>query len=143
MFDRKPAPPTTPAPSPSRRLTDTPSDFGTVIGPGLHFKGEVSGDDSIDLAGTLEGSARSTGLVRVRSSGRVVGDISADRLLVEGQVEAATLEAERIEIGVSARVRATVRARSMAMAEGAFFEGNVDIEDSSTPTSFSEKRTRP
>jgi cytoskeletal protein CcmA (bactofilin family) len=142
MFDRKPAPPSTPASSPSRRLTDTPSQYGTVIGPGLHFKGEVSGDDSIDLAGSLEGSARSTGLVRVRDSGRMVGDISAASLVVEGEVEAATLEAERIEIGVSARVRATVRARSLAMAEGAFFEGNVDIEDSRTPTSFSEKRTR-
>lgn len=142
MFDRKPAPPTTPA-SPSRRLTDTPSNFGTVIGPGLHIKGEISGDDSIDLAGTLEGTARSAGLVRVRESGRVAGDISAARLVVDGAVEAGTLEAERIEVGVSARVRATVRARSMAMAEGAFFEGQVDIEDSGTPMSFSEKRTRP
>jgi cytoskeletal protein CcmA (bactofilin family) len=141
MFDRKPAPPSTPG-SPSRRLTDTP-EFGTVIGPGLRIKGEVSGDDSIDLAGALEGSAHSTGLVRVRDTGRVAGDITAARLVVEGEVEASTLKAERIEIGVSARVRATVRARSMAMAEGAFFEGNVDIEDSSTPTSFSEKRTRP
>ena len=115
-------------------------DFGTVIGPGVRLKGDLTGDDSIDLAGTLEGSARSSGLVRVRDSARMVGDLSAARLLVEGEVETATLKAERIEIGVSARVRATVRARSLAMAEGALFEGNVDIEDASTPTSFSEKR---
>jgi cytoskeletal protein CcmA (bactofilin family) len=124
-------------------MTDTPSAFGTVIGPGLHIKGEVSGEDSIDLGGTLEGSARATGLIRIRGTGRVVGEVAAARLVVEGEVEGARLEAERIEIGVSARVRATVRAGSMAVAEGAFFEGSVDMDESRTPTSFSEKRTRP
>ena len=139
MFDRKPDP----APeSPSRRLTDAPIDSVTTIGAGICIKGEVSGDDAIDVVGTLEGSARVTGLVRVRSTGRVVGDIAASRLVIDGEVSAATLEAERIEIGVSARVRATVRARSIAVAEGAFFEGNVDMAGPMTTSSFTEKRTR-
>ena len=116
----------------------------TVISSNIKIKGGVSGDDTIEVFGTLEGTARATGLIRVRNSGRVVGDISASRLVVDGEVEAGTLQAERIEIGVSARVRAALRARSVAIAEGAFFEDNVDMDGpTTTPVSFTEKRTRP
>jgi len=69
--------------------------------------------------------------------------MSAKTLVVEGEVEAGTLQAERIEIGVSARVRGALRSRSVAIAEGALFEGNVDMDGPTTPTSFVEKRTRP
>jgi cytoskeletal protein CcmA (bactofilin family) len=144
MLGRNPdSTPSAPASPATRRLADA-HDAATVIGPKILIKGEISGEDTIELAGTLEGSARTTGLVRVRNTGRVVGDISAGRLVVEGEVEGGTLQAERIEIGVSARVRAALRSQSVAIAEGAFFEGNVDMDGPTTaPTSFTEKRNRP
>jgi cytoskeletal protein CcmA (bactofilin family) len=133
----------TPAPSSSsRRLSDALGEAATVIGPNIRVKGAVESDDTIDIVGTLEGTARTTGLVRVRTSGRVVGDITAGRLIVEGEVEAGTLQAERIEIGISGRVRAALRARSVAIAEGALFEGNVNMDGATAPTSFTEKRTQ-
>ena len=142
MLGRKPDPTSTPSPSP-RRLSDAPGESVTVIGPKTKIVGEVSGEDTIEVAGTLQGSARASGLIRVLSSGRVTGDLSAGRLIVEGEVEAGTLQAERIEVGISARVRSALRARSVAIAEGAFFEGSVDMDGPTAPTSFTEKRTRP
>ncbi len=144
VLGRKPDPtPPTPAPPSSRRLTDAHGEAVTVIGPSVHIKGAISSEDTIELAGTLEGTARATGLIRVRNAARVTGDMSASTLVVEGEVEAGTLQAERIEIGVSARVRGALRARSVAIAEGAFFEGNVDMDGERSLTSFTEKRTRP
>lgn len=64
----------------------------------------------------------------VRDGARVLGNIDAAALLVAGEVEAGLLKAEKVEVRASARVRATIRARVVAIADGAFFQGEVEIE---------------
>ena len=147
-----PAPPLPAAPSlapvpappiPARRVTDAPRVPKTVIGPAMQIKGSLTGDDPVDLAGTLEGDSRVTALYRVRASGRIVGDITAASLVVEGEVSGRTLTAEKVEIGAAARVRANVRARVVAIAEGAFFDGQVHMDNREGPAdaqTFKEKR---
>jgi cytoskeletal protein CcmA (bactofilin family) len=115
-----------------------------VIGPGTHIKGELNGDDPVDLAGTFEGHSRVNALYRLRETGRVAGDVAAISIVVEGEVSGKMLAAEKIEIRASARVRANVRARVVAIAEGAFFDGEVHMEGregpATTPLGFKEKR---
>jgi cytoskeletal protein CcmA (bactofilin family) len=127
-----------------RRVTDSAEGPTTVIGPGTRIKGCVSGGDSVDLAGTLEGDSRISGLYHVRETARVVGDITATNIVVDGEVSGRTLVAQKVEIGAAARVRAHVRARVVAIAEGAFFDGQVHMEGRPGPaapaTTFREKR---
>jgi len=114
-----------------------------VIGPATRIKGTLTGDDPVDFAGALEGDSQVTALYRVRASGRIVGDVTAASLVVEGEVSGRTLVAEKVEIGAAARVRANVRARVVAIAEGAFFDGQVQMQGHggpSRPVSFREKR---
>jgi len=145
MFRKPPAPPAAPPPPASvpqaRRITDAPGSLRTLIGPGTRIKGELSGEDQIDLAGRLEGPSHVTGLYRVREGAVVVGEVTAASIVVEGDVSARTLVAEKIEIGASARVQANVRARFVAIAEGAFFDGQVEMADRGSPAfPFKEKR---
>jgi cytoskeletal protein CcmA (bactofilin family) len=128
---------------PSRRITDTAAGPATVIGPRTRVKGEITGGDPVDLAGTLEGDSRITGLYRIRDGARVVGDVTATNIVVDGEVSGRTLVAEKVEVGSGARVRANVRARVVAIAEGAFFDGQVHMEGRpgpAAPTNFREKR---
>jgi cytoskeletal protein CcmA (bactofilin family) len=116
---------------------------GTLIGPGTRIKGELSGDDSVDLAGTFEGSSRIAGLYHVREGARVKGDIAASDVVIEGEVEGRVVKARKVEIGASSRVRAHVRARVVAVAEGAYFEGQIHMDARRGGTarlSFQEKR---
>jgi cytoskeletal protein CcmA (bactofilin family) len=144
----KPRPPTAPppppaGPPPSRRFTDGADSAVTVIGPGTHIKGHLSGDDAIDIGGMLEGDSTVTGLCRIREGARVTGDVSAASIVVDGDVHATTLVADKVEIGATARVHATVRARVVAIAEGAFFDGQVQMEGRDGPAlaaTFKEKR---
>jgi len=145
MSLQAPAPP--PASDPevprTRRIADSAEGPTTVIGPGIRIKGTITGGDSVDMAGSLEGDSRISGLYRVRSTARVMGDISATNIVVEGEVAGRVLVAEKVEIGGTARVGANVRARVVAIAEGAFFDGQVHMEGRSgpaAPTSFHEKR---
>ncbi len=121
-------------------MTDVEAHPGTVIGSGIRIKGTLSGDDPIDLAGALEGSSEVTGLYRVREGARVAGDIVAGNLVIEGQVSGRTLVAQKIEIGALARVHAHLRAGVVAIAEGAFFEGQVHMQGGQGPVPFKEKR---
>jgi cytoskeletal protein CcmA (bactofilin family) len=62
---------------------------------------------------------------------------------VGGTVEAGTLTADRVEIRASARVSGTLTARVVAIADGAFYEGEVRMEGSgasSAPLYFKDRR---
>ena len=146
MFKRVPtsSPPEPEAvPAPTRRLSDVMAVPSTVIAPGIRIKGEISGDDPVQLAGTLEGPSRVSALYCVREGGRVLGEITAPNIVIEGEVAGESLVAEKVEIGALARVKANLRARTVAIAEGAFFDGQVSMEGRDGPLvtfSFKEKR---
>jgi cytoskeletal protein CcmA (bactofilin family) len=138
-----PPPPPPPPETPARRFLDAPEAIATVIGPGTHIKGDLSGGDGVDIAGTLEGHSNVTGAYRVREGGRVVGDLSAADLVLEGQVSGHNLSADKIEIGAAARVRGHIHARVVAIAEGAVFDGTVHMSGAGGPggaVAFTEKR---
>lgn len=133
----------TAAASLARRFTDAAEAPTTVIGARIQIKGELTGRGALDIAGSVEGNCLVEGLCRVRQGGRITGDVSATHIVVEGELTGRTLVAERVEIGAAGRVRANIRAPVVAIAEGAFFEGQVDMESGdgvAGPTAFKEKR---
>ncbi|HXY40085.1 MAG TPA: polymer-forming cytoskeletal protein [Vicinamibacteria bacterium] len=113
-------------PQPTRRFTDAP--YATVIGPGLSIRGEISGEDAVDLAGTLEGPTRLAGQYRVRAGARLKGEIEARSVALEGDVQSPRVVADKVEIGATARVEARIEARVVAIAEGARFDGELHME---------------
>ncbi len=113
-------------PQPTRRFTDTA--YATVIGPGLTIRGELSGEDAVDLGGTLEGPSKLAAHFRVRPGARVNGTIEARSVALEGAVQSQSVVADKVEIGASAEVEARIDARVVAIAEGARFDGELHME---------------
>lgn len=137
-----PNPPNPPNP-PSRRFTDATDQPATVVGRQTRITGNLTVEGPLEVAGSLEGDCRASGLCRVRESGRLIGSLQAASIVAEGEVTG-QLAAEKVEIGAAARVRANIRARVVAIAEGAFFEGDVHMEgrgEPAAPVTFKEKRT--
>ena len=132
------------APSPlNRRFTDTDSP-ATVIGPGITVRGDLTGGDAVEIRGRLEGDCRTSAHCVVSEGARVLGSIEATGIVVAGEVEARVLAADKVEIRASARVRASVTARVVTIAEGAFYEGNVQMQGHDAPNSpvfFTERRS--
>jgi len=100
----------------------------TVIGPQVRFQGEIAGRTNLEIRGQLEGTAEIEGLVVLRKEGRCRGQIKATSALLEGALEGTVEAAEKIELGSTARVTADLRARSVAIAEGSYFQGKVQME---------------
>jgi len=138
-----PPPPAEPPPPPpvpeTRRFSDarTPA---TSIPAGVHVRGEIAGADSVEIAGTLEGPLVTEGFCHVRDSGRLQGRLSAGDVRIEGEVEGQIEARGKVELGARSRVKAEIRARGIAIADGASFDGAIHVEGGEGWTTFQEKR---
>lgn len=129
------------ATTPTRRFTDAAEAAVTVIGSGTHVRGDIETSDSLEVRGTVEGDCRVGSHCTVREGARVLGNIDARSLIVAGEVEAGTLTADKVEIRGTACVRATVRARRVAIADGAVYEGDLQTQEAAgEPVVFKERR---
>ncbi len=128
---------------PSRRFTDIDRRQVTSIGAGLRLEGDLVGADTLELAGKVEGSISVEGLCHLHQSARVVGPLAAGDAVIEGELKGPLTVRGKLELRATARVEGDITARSVALAEGCFFEGHIHMEGgggSGQPTSFQEKR---
>jgi len=128
---------------PERRFTDQVSSFATQIGPGTLFRGDVNTTDPVEIRGTLDGDCRTSARCIVHEGGRVLGNIDAAALAVAGKVEAGVLTAEKVELYVTASVVATIRARVIVIADGAFFKGDIEGVAAAGGSPLMKDRRRP
>ena len=125
----------------SRRFTDQSGTTSTVIGKGIHVKGEITGSAPIEVWGSIEGKAGTEGLFWVREGGKVGGEIAATNIVVEGQVDGTISAKDKAELRSSCKVEGDVTAKTVAIAEGSFFEGRVHMGGGgSKQVHFQEKR---
>jgi cytoskeletal protein CcmA (bactofilin family) len=115
----------------------------TVIGAGTTVRGDLTGHDPVEIRGRLEGDCRVSALCVVAEGAHVLGNVEAEGLVVAGAIEAGQIAADRIEIRSSALVRAAIRARVVAIADGALYEGEVQMQGSGAsdgPVYFKDRR---
>jgi|KBSSwiStaDraftv2_1062776.scaffolds.fasta_scaffold3574269_1 cytoskeletal protein CcmA (bactofilin family) len=108
--------------------TASPMPPMNIIGPHLAIKGEVSSDDDLAIEGSVEGSVTvRDALLVIEGSGRVDADVRAPRVVVHGAVQGTIAASERLELSSSASVDGSLSANVIAMADGARFNGRVDM----------------
>lgn len=99
----------------------------TVIGKGIRIRGELTGAAPIEVWGYLEGSAGTESVVTVRPGGKIKGQVAATDIMIEGQVEGSMHAKRKLELKDKCEVKGDISAAKVAIAEGAFFEGKVDM----------------
>ncbi len=98
------------------------------IGKSLSIKGELSGSEDIYVDGQLEGSIQLPGnSVTVGPNGRVKANITAKNLTVGGTLDGNVHASERTELRKTAVVNGDVQTRRIAIEEGAYFKGKLEI----------------
>jgi cytoskeletal protein CcmA (bactofilin family) len=98
------------------------------IGKSLSIKGELSGSEDIFLDGRLEGSIQLSGNnLTVGPNGRIQANVAARNVTVAGELQGNIQASERTELQKTAVVNGDVQTRRIAIAEGAFFRGKLEI----------------
>jgi cytoskeletal protein CcmA (bactofilin family) len=123
----------------ARRFSD-PHEPKTSVPEGITIRGEVTGSESVELLGTLEGPLTTAGFCHVHESGSLRGRLSATDVVVEGELEGDIVARGKVELGASARVKADIRAQAIAIADGCYFDGQIHMEGGEERVRFQEKR---
>jgi cytoskeletal protein CcmA (bactofilin family) len=104
-----------------------PPDLGPVVVPETaRFEGLLTFRGRAQVNGEIEGEILCRGTLRVGETGRVVGTIEADEVVVAGVLEGDVIGRDRIELTPTARVKGTIRAPRIHMADGCVLEGRCE-----------------
>jgi len=105
------------------------------IGASVIIKGELSGSEDLYVDGQVEGTIELHGnSLIVGPSGQVRADVNAKGVIVQGKMEGKIHATERIELKKSAIAVGDIVTHRIAIEDGAYFKGKVDIQkDSAKP----------
>ncbi len=101
---------------------------GSVIGAGLSFRGEVSGEGDFHVAGKFEGDINVTGRVLVADGAQVDANINALAIVIGGIVRGNLSASTRVEILPTGVLSGTLKTGSFSAADGASVKGEVWVE---------------
>jgi cytoskeletal protein CcmA (bactofilin family) len=125
MIDATPSRPAASAPS---GLSAPPAGDQATIGKSLIIKGEVSGSESLYIDGKIEGAINLPGnRVTIGRNGQVAANIMAREVVVLGKVRGNVHASDRIDIRNEGSLTGDVIAARIAIEDGAFFKGGIDI----------------
>jgi cytoskeletal protein CcmA (bactofilin family) len=99
----------------------------SVFGATLRFKGELRADEDFTLQGRIEGSIHHTQNLTIGTDGVVKGDSRARNIIVDGTVDGDLYALESISIRPTAKVQGNLMAPRVSIADGASFNGKVDM----------------
>jgi cytoskeletal protein CcmA (bactofilin family) len=100
-----------------------------LIGKSVIIKGELSGSEDLYIDGQVEGSIELQGNnLTVGPHGQVKANVNAKGVIIQGKVEGNIKATERAELRKSAVAIGDVTTQRMAIEEGAYFKGRVDIQ---------------
>ena len=133
LFGKPDAKPAEPPPPPSRPTTSAappaprPTASTCVIGPKTKLLGEISGDEDMVVEGQIEGEIRITRDLRVGGGGVVKAKVSAQSIIVSGEIVGDCEATGRVELQSTGKLTGNIRAPKIVIAEGAMFRGNSDM----------------
>ena len=98
------------------------------IGKSVVIKGEVSGSEDLYVDGQVEGSLELAGNnLTVGPNGHVHADVNAKGVVVQGKLEGNIRTTDRVDLRKSAVVMGDILTQRIAIEDGAYFKGKVEI----------------
>lgn len=111
------------------RSGELENEFPTIIGPDAKFKGELSFEKSVKVLGTFEGQIKTAGSLEVAPGARILADIEAGSVAVEGEVKGNMAASDLIELKKTARLQGDIRCGRLVVVDGASFTGHCNVGD--------------
>ena len=100
----------------------------THIGRSVLFSGELTSDEDLTIEGTLKGDVQiRDATLTISEPAQVEADIHGSRVVVHGSVRGSITASVRIELGPAARVQGNLSADQVVIADGARFDGRIDM----------------
>ena len=113
------------------------------LGPSLHIKGEISGNEDLLIEGSIEGLVQlDERKLTVGATAKVTADIIAREVVVYGSVKGNLRAKDRIEIKKDGSVNGDLTTARIMIEDGAYFKGSIEIDKSAEKESGAGSFTR-
>jgi cytoskeletal protein CcmA (bactofilin family) len=100
-----------------------------TLGKSVVIKGELSGSEDLYIDGQVEGTIDLKNFsLTVGPNGKVKANINAKAIIIQGTVDGSLSASDRLDLRKSAVVTGDVTTQRIAIEEGAFLKGKVDIQ---------------
>ncbi len=118
------------------------------LGPSLHVKGEISGNEDLLIEGSVEGLVQlDERKLTVGATAKLTADIIAREVVVYGSVKGNLRAKDRIEIKKDGSVNGDLTTARIMIEDGAYFKGSIEIDKSAEKESgaaaFARSATTP
>ncbi len=111
--------------SPFQQTLDNFIRFTSSIGEQTDFSGSFNGGENIVVRGTVRGDSHVQGIVVITDTGRWIGSLSADVVIIAGKFHGDVTAREKIEVQSTAQVQGNLHSPSLAIEYGAVHVGHV------------------
>jgi len=99
-----------------------------ILGVGTRVKGRITGSGNLTVDGTVEGDILLAGNLILGDEATCRSTVQADDVTVGGRLDGDITARGAVILRAGARVHGNVRGESLAMEDGADFQGQVDCD---------------
>ncbi|HSB70463.1 MAG TPA: polymer-forming cytoskeletal protein [Candidatus Methylomirabilis sp.] len=99
----------------------------SLVAKGLTIEGKIEGTGDVRIAGRFKGTISVKGEFRIEPGASIEGEVSADTVLVGGEVNGKIVAASRVEFKESGSLVGDLKAGSLTVAAGSKMRGNVEF----------------
>ena len=117
-----------PLPVPAPAAANTEASSPLAVGAKISIRGTIISRGDVYLNGEVEGKVEAVGsTVTVGPNAKVVANLDAKKVVVVGNVDGNIKATEVIELQKTGAVVGDLTTARIAIEDGAFFKGNVNI----------------
>src|ERR1700751_609166 len=110
-----------------RRLIDQIGDSPTFVAEGSQVTADLETTGPLVVCGAIRGDGRVGGALRMAVTAQWEGEIHTRAAVIAGKIIGKLVVEDKLEVGMTAVIRADIVARSIAVARGAVIDGAVTV----------------
>jgi cytoskeletal protein CcmA (bactofilin family) len=133
-----------PDPTPRTTTPSVSSQGASLLGRSMTLKGDISGTEDLVVEGQFEGTIDvADNTVTVGAQGQVKSEIRARHVIVHGSVTGKISAREKIDIRRTGNVIGDLVSAGVAIEDGAYFKGSIEILREGRPETSRQEAARP
>jgi cytoskeletal protein CcmA (bactofilin family) len=106
----------------------TTSHRQTLLGSSVVLKGELSGDEDLTIDGQFDGTINlKDNCLTIGQQGQVKADVNARQVIISGRLSGKINARDKVEIHKTGNVVGDLVTMGVAIEEGAYFKGSIEI----------------
>ena len=103
--------------------------ISTILGKETNFHGILEFHKPLQINGNFEGEIKTDGILIVGSGAQIKANITADTVIVDGEVFGNIIAYSRLEMLNNGRVYGNIKTAKLQIADGVVFDGNCEMID--------------